>query len=33
VLYRWAFTDEDRALFRKMPKAGEAELPKTAPQP
>jgi O-antigen/teichoic acid export membrane protein len=33
VLYRWAFTDEDRALFRKMPKAGEAELPITAQRP
>lgn len=31
VLYRWAFRDEDRALFRKMPKAGEAELPVNKP--
>ena len=32
VLYRWAFTEEDRALFRKMPKAGEAELPVELPR-
>ncbi len=32
VLYRWAFTAEDRALFRRMPKAGEAELPVEQPR-
>ena len=26
MLWKWAFRDEDRALFRKMPKAGRTTV-------